>query len=72
MADLNEVKKQLYKQKPVAVKTAHKDGKHYHYVCQLVLDNQNCIIEFKVPISDMGTANFDNTMSSQLLIRWIV
>lgn len=64
----NEIKKALYRQKPTATLTDYK-GDYKHYVTQL---EDKSIIEFHVPISDMGDAEFGSTMESHLLIRYLV
>ncbi len=66
MKTLNEVKKELYKQNPVAqFKYVYKS--HAYYVVE-VSERQ---IEFEIPCSDMGESKFMNEMEAKLLIRWI-
>ena len=64
----NEIKKALYKQKPTASLISHKDGCKV-YVTEL---NDKTVIEFSVPIIDMGDAEFGLTMEAHLLIRYLV
>jgi hypothetical protein len=66
MANRNEIKKALYRQKPLAV-IKNKDASSYRYSC--VLDGS--IIKFNVPVSDMGDSKFEDQMPAHLLIRWI-
>jgi|TARA_R110000851_G_scaffold75456_1_gene166330 hypothetical protein len=60
----NEIKKELYKQKLVAVRTNYQ-GEYAHYVSQL---DDASIVQFEIPIQD---ANFGNEVPAQLLIRWL-
>lgn len=62
--ELNEIKKSLYKEKPIAVKSGFK-GDYSHYVTQL---KNKKVIEFHVPLSE---SEFENQVPAQLLIRWI-
>lgn len=64
----NEIKKVLYKEKPIAVKYAQPQNKSFAYKTQTSLGE----ILFDVPISDMGESLFDWEMPAQLLIRWMV
>lgn len=65
--ELNEIKKRLYKEKPVARFTYIKHGIAHYYT-----DLDESRIHFSIPISDMGEAQFDVSMDAKLLIRWIV
>lgn len=70
MIDLNEIKKVLYKEKPIAksLKTVGIfDSETYIYYALTSLG----LIEFKVPLSEMGENIFDDEVPAQLLIRWI-
>lgn len=62
----NEIKKELYRQNPIAHFEYIRKG-IAHYITTLS-ENQ---IRFEIPISDMGDADFHQTMSAKLLIRWI-
>jgi hypothetical protein len=62
--DKNLIKKELYKQKPTAVRTNYQ-GKYVHYVTQL---KDGSIIQFQIPQEE---ATFENKVSAQLLIRWL-
>jgi len=73
--DLNEIKKVLYKEKPVARQVAMmRDGGSRKYQADTSLGT----INFYVPVADMqgwdGDPMFENQfneMPAQLLIRWI-
>jgi hypothetical protein len=66
--ELNEIKKSLYRENPHAIFKMIRKGFAY-YSCHLVsLDK---VIQFKVPVEDMGDADFISSMDSKLLIRWI-
>lgn len=64
----NEVKKALYKEKPIAFQV-FKDEQRASYICSL--SNPNGEVLFNIPLSDAVGANLQDTMPSQLLIRWI-
>jgi hypothetical protein len=66
--ELNEIKKALYKEKPIAKKIAHPKNKSFLYETSVSGSN----IRFNVPICEMGEKHFDSEMPAQLLIRWIV
>lgn len=71
----NEIKKELYKQKPTAKLLAIKNGVvSYDAVIRIT---EKPIIEsktvfFEVPVSDMGDAEFTPKMEAKLLIRWLI
>ena len=71
----NEIKKLLYKQNPKAELLNIRKGVAY-YDAIVKIEEQPIIkhktIFFKVPISDMGDADFLCEMDSKLLDRWIV
>lgn len=61
----NEIKKELYKQKPIALETAdYPTFKSY----QTTLEDGTLVI-FDIP-KDEG--EFDSEMPAQLLIRWMI
>jgi len=65
---LTEIKKALYKQKPVAgITSVSKEG--IIYVTEL---EGKILVPFCVPLSDIGDALFTVEIESQLLIRYIV
>jgi len=59
-----EIKKELYKQKPIAIRTNYQ-GNYVHYVAQL---ENAFIIEFEIPNQE---ATFSDNVPAQLLIRWL-
>lgn len=72
---LTEIKKGLYKQKPIAsfIK-ATKSGLMYSATFKRdvnVLGGWESV-DFLVPLSDIGDATFGNGVESQLLIRYII
>lgn len=64
----NEIKKALYREKPQATLSKIVDDIYYY---EAKLNNGDNIC-FAVPISDMGDKLFDNNISAQLLIRWLI
>jgi hypothetical protein len=69
----NEIKKELYKQNPIAeFQYIRKGNAHYKTI---VKDNQPIRVDqpvlFEVPVSDMGDADFGIKMEAKLLQRWI-
>ena len=64
---LTEIKKFLYKTKPVAT-FQYATRNELHYMTE---DGQGGSIRFAVPIDDIGDAKFAREMESQLLNRWI-
>ena len=72
---LTDIKKLLYKEKMLAVIiNVSKDGIFY----STRINNGSDIKEdkwdvtFLVPLSDIGDAKFEHSISSQFLIRWIL
>lgn len=63
---INEIKKELLKNKPTAFFNYIRKGNAYYH-CEI--DNKN--IWFEIPVVDMGDADFGSTMPSNLLLRWI-
>lgn len=64
----NEIKKALYKQRPIAELTHIRGGKAFY---QTTI-NENDVVRFEVPIDDMGDADFFPEMDGKLMIRWLV
>ena len=63
-----EIKKELYKQKPIA-KVDFERGDYIHFSTVILIDGIEEIINFEVPMSeDFG----ENEVPAQLLIRWLV
>lgn len=63
----NELKKVLYREKPLANLTYVRKGVIY-YECVV----NDIHILFEVPVNDIGDADFFPTMRAQHLIRWLV
>ncbi|QQO97090.1 hypothetical protein Nekkels1_84 [Cellulophaga phage Nekkels_1] len=66
--DKNTIKKELYKQKPIA-EVDYERGDFIHYSTVLIIDNMEEIINFEVPMSEDFN---ENEIPAQLLIRWLV
>jgi len=67
-----EIKKELYKQKPVAKQTAiYRDGGSKDYETILASGQ---VVKFHVPFVDQGEdfKKFSKEMEAQLLIRWLI
>lgn len=70
---INEIKKLLYKEKPVAYFQEILKGVAYYRTCVAMGEWEDPIcVYFQIPISDMGDACFSERMDAQLLNRWIV
>jgi len=66
--DKNTIKKELYKQKPIA-EVDFERGDYIHFSTVIIVDGIEEIINFEVPMSeDFGV----NEVPAQLLIRWLV
>lgn len=65
----NDIKKALYIQKPLADYSHTQDGCKI-YSCEIVIDDVEEIIEFKVPFDD-GAITMEDSLPAQLLIRWL-
>jgi hypothetical protein len=68
MSSITEIKKILYKEKPMATLLFIRKG-IAHYSTPL---SNGSTVMFEVPVSDMGTADFTSVMDAKLLNRWIV
>lgn len=69
--ETNEIKKLLYKQKPIAKCIgSNKDTKKYETWISLNESN-DMYLKFEVPYSDMGETKFSDEIQGQLLIRWL-
>lgn len=72
---MNEIKKELYRIKPMAFfQRMNREFVHYQtkFLPMNVLPAEEMTINFQIPISDIGEAEFGEVMPAQLLIRWIV
>ena len=67
--ELNDIKKALYKENPSAVLKHIRKGTAYYSAHVVSLDK---VVQFEIPIEDMGDADFLAHMDSKYLIRWIV
>lgn len=63
-----EIKKALYKERPIAHRQYYPDDKYYYYYQATTSTGE---IDFRVPINEMGEKTFDNKLPAQLLIRWL-
>jgi hypothetical protein len=69
---LNDTKKMLYKQNPIAhLRCIRKGCAYYGAIVVDELEHDHSI-NFEIPISDMGDADFYSQMAGKLLIRWII
>lgn len=62
-----EIKKQIYKQKPIAHLIYIRKGIAYYNAKLIEME-----VSFYIPITDMGDADFCPIMEAKLLNRWIV
>lgn len=67
MSDLNTIKKILYKEKPKAFFQYVRKGDAYYKT-----KTSEGEINFKIPVTDMGEADFGIELESSLLMRWIM
>jgi hypothetical protein len=68
---ITEIKKELYKQKPIAAFKFIRMGVAY-YTAAIEYDNKTVDIEFQVLVNDMGDTDFLPYMDAKLLNRYIV
>lgn len=66
----NEVKKALYKQKPIA-NLVSEHPYILQYQCDVTVNDKPFVCNFSVPVSDMGDTTFTNSMPAQLLICYL-
>jgi hypothetical protein len=66
--ELNDIKKGLYKFKPIAKFRFIRKGVAYYST--FLADEY--FVHFQIPVEDMGDADFCYEMDAKLLIRWIV
>lgn len=64
----NEIRKALYKQNPKAILKHIRKGVAYYWTS---LEDRT-LIQFEVPVEDMGESDFESHMDSKFLQRWIV
>ena len=68
--DKNEIKKELYKQNPIA-ELGFTTEVSKTYSTEIIVDGEDVIVEFEVPFSDMGETVFEDKIEAKYLIRWI-
>lgn len=75
---INEIKKKFYKENPSAYLRYIRMGVAYYYVELNDISNvrpgdiySSAMIEFEIPVNDMGNADFEPTMPAKHLLRWI-
>lgn len=66
-----EIRKELYKQKPLA-KFVYVRNKIAVYASDITVENTDKTIVFEIPIDDMGDATFTDMMDAKLLSRWLI
>lgn len=64
----NELMKVFYKTNPKALFTHIRKGVAYY---ETKLEDET-VVRFEVPVSDMGDADFLSEMDSKFLNRWVV
>lgn len=67
---INEVKKALYKQKPLAHRVAIGNYR-WDYQCDVTVNGNPFTCNFSIPTSDMGKTEFTDSIQAQLLIRYL-
>lgn len=68
----NEIKKALYKQKPTAKLLFIRVGVAYYNTLVKDSEGNENLIQFQVPVKDMGDADYYPEMDAKLLNRYIV
>jgi len=66
----NDIKKELYKQKPIAKLKFIIIGNAY-YETTIKNGDEDYIVQFVVPVNDMGETDFFPEMDGKLMIRYI-
>ena len=66
----NEIKKALYKQKPIA-SIIFTSPTYYDYMTEIVVNEEKIEVAFRVPKTEINE-HFTVNMEAQLLIRWLV
>jgi hypothetical protein len=67
----NEIKKALYKQKPIA-KFNCIIGTTLYYKTTIINEEKSILIDFAIPVEEIGDAVFQAEMDGKLLNRYIV
>jgi len=70
--ELNEIKKALYKQNPVAeLESVNNDG--LFYITSLSLEDMpKYVVMFRVPLIELGETVWHKDIEAKLLIRYII
>ena len=68
----NEIKKALYKQKPIATIQFIRIGVAYYETTIRDEEGLKVMVGFQVPVSDMGDTDYFPQMDAKLLNRYIV
>lgn len=68
--ELNIIKKDLYRQKPIAKLLYIRKGSIF-YRAEVNGEDKFYNVIFSIPVEDIGDADFLSQMPSQQLIRWI-
>lgn len=63
-----EIKKALYKEKPNATLNYIRMGNAYYFT---TLEDSKTVVNFCIPIEEMGDTDFFPVMDAKLLNRWI-
>jgi len=66
-----EIKKALYKQKPIAEFNCI-IGTTLYYKTKVLFEDKNITIDFAIPVDEIGDAVFHKEMDGKLLNRYIV
>lgn len=66
--ETTEIKKMIYKEKPMAELLYIRKEKAYY---KTQLENSTSVL-FSVPVIDMGDADFLPNMEAKYLLRWII
>ncbi len=67
--DKNTIKKELYKQKPIA-EFGYMENGFKNYSCELIINGTEEEITFRIPLSDCAETLTDK-IEGHLLIRWL-
>lgn len=68
----NEIKKELYRKKPMATLKFIKKGVAHYFTVLNINRIDSEYVRFEVPVNDMGDADFYPRMDAKLLIRYLV
>lgn len=68
----NEISKLLYKQNPIAGLLHIRKGYAYYEATVEEVERGSLYVQFEVPVSEMGDADFFPQMEAKFLRRWIL